>query len=212
MTIIIKICGITTVDAACAARDAGADLIGFVFAPGRRRISVDAAAVIARQVGGIARVGVFVNQPLAVVQDTARRCCLDYVQLHGGETPAYCRAVGWPVIKAVPVGPGFDPAAAAYPAEYILLDTLVPGQAGGTGLAFDWRQAGSLATALPAPYLVAGGLTAANVGEAIRILSPAGVDVSGGVETAGAKDAAKIHQFVAAARAAQGRGAPCSQK
>jgi phosphoribosylanthranilate isomerase len=112
------------------------------------------------------------------------------------------------------VGDGFDPAAAAsaHLAEYILLDTLVPGQAGGTGAAFDWRQARNLAAALPAPYLVAGGLTADNVGEAISILAPAGVDVSGGVETAGAKDTAKIHQFVAAARAAQGRGEPCSPK
>ncbi|MDT8902882.1 phosphoribosylanthranilate isomerase [Selenomonadales bacterium 4137-cl] len=209
---IIKICGITTIDAACAARDAGADLIGFVFAPSRRRVSVAAAAEIARQVAGVGRVGVFVNQPLAVVQDTARRCCLDYVQLHGGEPPAYCRAVGWPIIKAMPVGPGFDPAAAAaaYPAEYILLDSLVPGQAGGTGVAFDWRRASGFTAGLPGPFIVAGGLTPANVGEAIRILRPAGIDVSGGVETAGAKDAAKIRQFVAAARAAQEGGETCS--
>ncbi len=114
----------------------------------------------------------------------------------------------------MPVGPGFDPAAAAaaHPAEYILLDSLVPGQAGGTGVAFDWRQARDITAGLPGPFLVAGGLTPANVGDAIRILKPAGVDVSGGVEIADAKDATKIHEFVAAARAAQERGEPCSQQ
>jgi phosphoribosylanthranilate isomerase len=211
----VKICGIATVEAARAARAAGADLIGFVFAPGRRQISVPAAAAIARQVTGIGRVGVFVNQPLALVREAARACRLDYVQLHGGEPPAYCRSVGRPIIKALPVGPAFDPAAAvAYPAAFLLLDTLVPGQAGGTGIAFDWHRAAAALAGLPAPCLVAGGLTAANVGEAIRILNPAGVDVSGGVETAGAKDPGKIRAFVAAARAAQGKGGgePCSPK
>lgn len=186
-----------TQEAADTAREAGADLIGFVFAPSRRRLAPAAAAAIAGRTAGIAKVGVFVDQPLAEVREIADFCRLDYIQLHGDETAAYCQAVGRPVIKAFRYHPGFDTAAAAaYPAELLLIDSLVPGQAGGSGQAFDWQAAGDLGRRLARPFLLAGGLTADNVAEAIGLLAPTGVDVSGGVETDGVKDLKKIRRFI----------------
>ena len=145
----------------------------------------------------------FVNRPLAEVREIAECCQLDYIQLHGDETAEYCREIKWPVIKAFRVGGNFDPAAiAAYQVEWLLLDSFVPGQAGGTGIAFDWGHVRDIVGQINRPFLAAGGLTADNVAEAVRILKPWGVDVSGGVETAGAKDEEKIRQFIAAAHAA----------
>lgn len=188
-----------------AARDYGADLLGFVFADSRRRIEVQVAEKIACEVKGIGKVGVFVNAPLAEVQDIAKRCKLDFVQLHGNESPEYCKLVKVPVIKAVRVGPDFDVSELAdYQVEWILLDSFVPGQQGGTGMAFDWQQAKHLREQIKTPVFVAGGLTAENVGEVARILSPQGIDVSGGVETNGSKDIEKIKKFLIAAHQAKG--------
>jgi len=109
------------------------------------------------------------------------------------------------VIKAVRVGADFDPLLlAAYEAQWLLLDSFVPGQQGGTGIAFDWQGAQVVREQIKTPLFVAGGLTADNVGEAVRILSPEGIDVSGGVETNGSKDIEKIKQFLIAARRAKG--------
>lgn len=182
-------------------------MLGFVFADSRRRIELNAAQKIARAVKGIGKVGVFVNAPLAEVQAIAGQCQLDFVQLHGDETPEYCRAVKHPVIKAVRIGSGFDIAdIEAYNVDWVLLDSLVPGQYGGTGVAFAWHEAQTLRWRLKNRVMVAGGLTPENVGEAIRILSPDGVDVSGGVETNGTKDSEKIYRFIQAVRAAQRGG------
>ena len=203
--IIIKVCGITSVTAAAAARDYGADLIGFVFAESKRRIHIEAAEHVASEVGGIGKVGVFVDAPLSTVQNIAKRCKLDFVQLHGSESAEYCRLVQVPVIKAVRVGADFNPSAlAAYDAEWILLDSFVAGRQGGTGITFDWQQARLVRQQIKVPLFVAGGLTAENVGDAVRILSPEGLDVSGGVETDGSKDLEKIKQFLIAARTAKG--------
>jgi len=142
---------------------------------------------------------------LPEVQEIAKRCKLDFVQLHGDESPEYCRLVKVPVIKAVRVGADFDPLLlAAYEAQWLLLDSFVPGQQGGTGIAFDWQGAQVVREQIKTPLFVAGGLTADNVGEAVRILSPEGIDVSGGVETNGSKDIEKIKQFLIAARRAKG--------
>ena len=163
------------------------------------------AEKIACQVGGIGKVGVFVNAPLHEVHNIAARCKLDFVQLHGDESPEYCRLVNVPVIKAVRVTANFDLAVLAYyDVEWILLDSFVAGQQGGTGITFDWQQAEVLRKQIKSPLFVAGGLTAENVGEAVRILSPEGIDVSGGVETNGRKDIRKIQQFLLAARKAKG--------
>ena len=184
----------------------GADLLGFVFAESRRRIAPEDAQRIAREITGVGKVGVFVNAPLQEVQDIARRCCLDFVQLHGEETPDYCRALKIPVIKAFQVrDAGFDPAELdAYGVDWVLLDTYCPGSHGGTGVAFDWRRTAELCRQLKTPFIAAGGLTPDNVAEAVGILQPAGVDVSGGVETAGQKDVEKIGRFIQAVRTAQG--------
>ena len=193
-----------------AARDYGADLIGFVFADSRRRISVPAAEQMAHQVGGIGKVGVFVNAPLSEVNDIAKRCKLDFIQLHGDESPEYCKLVKGRVIKAVRVGANFDPSSlVAYDVEWLLFDSFVLGQQGGTGIAFDWQQAQALRQQIKVPLFVAGGLTAENVGDAVRVLTPEGIDVSGGVETNGSKDIEKIKQFIIAAHRAKGGAELC---
>ena len=207
---IIKICGLRTLEAARIAAESDADLIGFVFADSKRKIDVATAAAISAAVKGPGKVGVFVNQPLSEVLEIADCCHLDYLQLHGEESPDYCRSLNRPVIRACRVGPDFTPAAVAdYPADYLLLDSFVPGQPGGTGLTFDWRSV-SLRIGRPRQqFLIAGGLTPENVSEAIHILNPDGVDVSGGVETNGAKDPDKIRRFIAAARSAAERRPTC---
>jgi phosphoribosylanthranilate isomerase len=127
------------------------------------------------------------------------------VQLHGDECPEYCSLVKYPVIKGVRVGAGFDPRSLeAYEVEWLLLDSFVSGQQGGTGVVFDWQQTKILRQQIKGPLFVAGGLTAENVGEAVRLLTPQGIDVSGGVETHGGKDSEKIEQFVKAVRKANG--------
>ena len=207
---IVKICGIRSLAAAQTAAQAGADWIGFVFAPSRRRIDPDTAAAISSAIVGPAKVGVFVDQPLSEVREIADHCRLDYIQLHGGESPDYSRCLNRPVIRACRVDSAFDPEQwAAYPAEYLLFDSFVPGQAGGTGTAFDWRETCGRIRQSRHKFLVAGGLTPENVADAIRILNPDGVDVSGGVETAGVKDPDKIRKFIAAARTAAERRQSC---
>ncbi len=197
---LIKICGIRSLTAAQTAQESGADLIGFVFADSRRQIDVAKAASICKSVAGPGKVGVFVNQPLAEVNTIAAQCQLDYIQLHGDESAEYRRNLIRPLIRAVRVSPGFNPAELQTKTDsWLLLDSFVVGQPGGTGVTFDWQ-------AIERPrqkFFVAGGLNADNVADAIRILRPDGVDVSGGVETDGVKDLEKIRQFIAAARAAE---------
>lgn len=207
---IIKICGITSTEAAQAAKEQGADLIGFVFTDSRRKIDVPIAEKISALLSGVGKVGVFLNQPLREVQEIAQRCRLDYVQLHGEESPEYCRAVNRPVIKAFRVGSGFSSEmAAAYTTTWILLDSFVQGQPGGTGVNFDWESARKSTVHLQQKFIVAGGLTPENVASSIRVLRPDGVDVSGGVETAGVKDPDKIRRFIEAARMTAERSPSC---
>jgi len=197
------VCGITTIEAARAAQEFGADLIGFVFAESKRRITIAKAHEILCHTPGIGKVGVFVNAPLTEVQMIARECRLDFVQLHGDEPPEYCQAVGYPVIKAFRIKPDSSPKVfCGYHPDWILFDSFVAGQQGGTGIAFDWQKAQDLVWQTPRPFMAAGGLTPDNVAQAIRILRPDGVDVSGGVETNGVKDIDKIERFIAAARSA----------
>lgn len=207
---IVKICGIRTLEAAQTAAESGADLIGFVFANSRRKIEVATAATISTALKGPGKVGVFVNQPLSEVLEIADRCRLDYLQLHGGESQEYCRALNRPIIRAFRVGPDFTSATVAdYPADYLLLDSFVPGQPGGTGIPFDWGSVRFLIGRPRQKFLVAGGLTPDNVSEAIKILNPDGVDVSGGVETDGVKDSGKIRRFITAVRSAAERSLSC---
>jgi phosphoribosylanthranilate isomerase len=201
----IKICGITNAQDAAAAVAAGADAIGVVLAASPRRVTLgQAEAALAAVPPLVARVGVFVDEDADVVAEAVRRLKLTAVQFHGAETPERCAAAPVPAIRAFRVGADFDAASLApYRGSVaaLLLDTLVPGVAGGTGVALDWR-------ALPplpawAPVLLAGGLTPGNVGEAVSALRPYAVDVSSGVEERpGRKDHALIESFVAAVAAA----------
>lgn len=188
-------------EAALAACEFGADYIGFVFAASKRRITLEAAQKIACQISNIGKVGVFVNAPLSEVQAVARACKLDYVQLHGDESPEYCRMVGYPVIKAFRIASGFSSIAfKGYQPAWTLFDSFLAGKQGGTGTVFNWQAAQALTRQAPRPLMVAGGLTPENVAQAIEILRPDGVDVSGGVETNGIKDAEKIKRFIIAAK------------
>lgn len=189
------------------AADCGADYIGFVFAPSKRRINPEAVCSIAAVVPNMQKVGVFVNAPLPEVRDIAQRCRLDLIQLSGDEPPEYCASLGYPVIKAARVAAsGIIPDIANYRVSWLLLDTYMPGSYGGTGQTFDWRLAAAVINARPAaPVIVAGGLNPENVGEAISQIRPQGIDVSGGVETDGKKDLDKIARFIKNARAAERR-------
>lgn len=202
----IKICGLTSAGDAAAAVAAGADAVGVVLAPSKRRVSLERAAeVLAGVPPHVERVGVFVDERPEVVREAVERLGLTSVQYHGSETPEDCAAISVPVTKALRVGPDFDPSAAEpYRGAIfgLLLDTFVPGEQGGTGVAFDWD---SLAGRLPcvAPVVIAGGLRPDNVGDMVRVLRPFGVDVSSGVEVSpGVKDHRLMNEFIAAVQAA----------
>lgn len=200
----VKICGIREPRHAVAALDAGADLLGFVFAPSRRRVTVEEAAECIAAVRGsqAAMVGLFVDAGTDEINRVARAAKLDAVQLHGELSAEQLLGIDLPVIKVLQGAA--DSASQAVgqsglPVAY-MIDAVVPGAHGGTGVLADWNLAASLAIHLP--LMLAGGLTADNVAEAISAVRPLAVDVSSGVETGGVKDAAKIEAFIEAAKAA----------
>lgn len=194
----VKICGITNVADALLAQEAGASAIGLIFAEGsRRQVNLKTAEGIIRATGPfLQRVGVFRNQPLQFVLDHTARLRLEAVQLHGSEDQAFVARVAetCTVIKAIGFRPDLSvPELDSWPADAILLDAQVP----GAGRTFDWYQVAHLAGY---PGLVlAGGLTPANVAEAIQVLRPHAVDVASGVETAGQKSPSLVRSFIAAA-------------
>lgn len=196
----VKICGICDLDTAMAATNAGADALGFVFAPSRRRISPDQAKkIIGRLPPFISKVGVFVNAAVEEVTGIAGYAGLDTIQLHGDEPPDFCRRLeGYQVIKSFPVADRPDTGLIKkYNVAAYLLDTMVPGARGGTGKRFNWGAAAGLDIG---PLILAGGLTPDNVREAVRTVRPYAVDVSSGVETLGLKDYRKIADFIRRAK------------
>lgn len=200
-----KICGITLIEDALAAVEAGADAIGLVFyAKSPRAVTVQQArAIISALPPFVTSVGLFVNASRCELGELLDAVPIDLLQFHGDESPADCDGYHRPYIKALRVKPGDDIAAqvALYKnASGVLLDTYVPGIPGGTGEAFDWSL---VPEGLSKPVILAGGLTAANVAQAITRVRPYAVDVSGGVElTKGIKDAEKIRAFMQAVKAA----------
>jgi len=198
-----KICGITRIEDALAAVEAGADAIGLVFyAKSPRAVNVQQArAIIAALPPFVTTVGLFVNASRCELGEILDAVPLDLLQFHGDETPADCEGYHRPYIKALRVKAGDDIAAGckAYAgASGILLDTYVEGVPGGTGEAFDWSL---VPQGLSKPIILAGGLTAGNVAEAIAQVRPYAVDVSGGVEQSkGIKDHGKIRAFMQAVR------------
>jgi phosphoribosylanthranilate isomerase len=208
---LVKICGLRTVEHASAAAAAGAAMLGLVFAPSRRRVTPAEAGAIARAVRAMPGprpllVGLFVNDSAAAINGVAAAVGLDMLQLSGDEPVALLEELGLPVIKAVRMDGSAQEAAwieraGRGPSVVLLADAHVPGAYGGTGVRADWGRAAELARR--APLLLAGGLTAENVAAAIAAVAPLGVDVSSGVERDGVKDTAKIEAFLEAAHGAQ---------
>lgn len=196
----VKICGITTQEAADVAVKAGTDFIGFVFAPSKRQITPAKAQVIASSIPpAVKKVGVFVNESLATVKEIAEQVGLDFIQLHGDEPPEYAKRLGYPVIKAFSVKPENLETITTYPCAYYLLDSPIGPNRGGNGTTFDW----ALLQKIDLDHdkiILAGGLQPDNIQEAIQTAQPAGVDVSSGVETDGKKDTEKIRQFITNAK------------
>ncbi|MFJ2536572.1 phosphoribosylanthranilate isomerase [Pseudomonas sp. NPDC087614] len=200
-----KICGITRMEDALAAVEAGADAIGFVFyAKSPRAVTVQQARAIIKSLPPfVTTVGLFVNASRCELGEILDAVPLDLLQFHGDEPADECESWHRPYIKALRVKAGDDIAGAcnAYPtASGVLLDTYVEGVPGGTGEAFDWSL---IPRGLSKPLILAGGLTPENIADAVARVRPYAVDVSGGVEASkGIKDHAKIRAFINAVRKA----------
>lgn len=196
----VKICGITNLEDALMATEAGADALGFVFFKGSpRNISPEhAAAIIKRLPPFVQTVGLFVNEELATINATVDLCGLDLVQLHGEETPEFCQAVNRRVIKAFRVKDITSLGnIKSYHVAACLLDTWSPDAHGGTGETFNWEIAATAATS--ERIILAGGLTPENVAKAVSHVKPYAVDVSSGVESSpGKKDTVRIQAFIRA--------------
>jgi phosphoribosylanthranilate isomerase len=200
----VKVCGVTRIDDALLAAELGAAAIGFVFWPGSPRCIEPSRAreIVSALPPLVATVGVFVDQPVDDMRRIAEQAGLSAIQLHGREPAAVARRLLQPVIKAVAVTPAFVPESIdAWPDDVtVLLDAHDPVKRGGTGRTIDWSLAA--AAAARRPVFLSGGLTPANVGDAIERVRPYGVDLSSGVESApGVKDPAKLRALFLAARA-----------
>ena len=215
---LVKICGLSTAASLAATLDAGADMVGFVFfGPSPRNISLSEAEALGRLVKGRAKkVALTVDADDALIDAISRALSPDILQLHGKETPARAAALsartGKQVMKAIGVSDRADLAAVqpfAAVCDWLLLDAKPPRDAtrpGGNGLAFDWSILDGFSPAKP--WLLSGGLTPANVAEALTRTGAPGVDVSSGVERApGVKDEAAIRAFVKAVRGLSPTGA-----
>lgn len=209
---LVKICGITNASDGLNALKAGADLLGFIFySRSPRYVTCERVYDISntlRQASGdrsFRAVGVFVDEPLEELARTMRICNLDFAQLHGTEPPEYVKALrdrGISAFKALRIASAADLAPMAdYDCAAFVLDTLIPGQPGGTGIAFDWSLA--ISANRHGRVILAGGLNPDNVAQAVRMVRPWGVDVSSGVEMApGEKDVDKMARFVSRAKSA----------
>lgn len=214
MSLIVKICGLSTPATLDAALQAGADMVGFVFfPPSPRHLDLSRVRELGAQVRGRAgKVALTVDADDATLSGIVEALRPDLLQLHGKETVARIREIkrtfGLPVMKAIGVETAADLAALpgyAAVADRVLFDAHPPKDAtrpGGLGVAFDWRLLENLAPGIP--FMLSGGLTADNIYDAVRTTRAGGVDVSSGVESApGVKDAGMIMDFIRAARAAE---------
>jgi len=185
----VKICGLSTKEAVETAVSAGADYIGFVFAPSKRQVTLEQAAELAEIIPtNVKKVGVFVSPSRSELLDAIEKVGLDLVQIHGQVTDDLFESLPCASIQAVQVdGDGHVPSSQA---DYLLFDAPVA----GSGQTFDWGQLDT--TELSQPFFIAGGLNEDNVEESIQHFSPFAVDVSSGVETDGQKDHEKIRRFI----------------
>ncbi|WP_404403331.1 phosphoribosylanthranilate isomerase [Jeotgalibacillus malaysiensis] len=195
---LVKICGLMNQEDVAAAVESGADYIGFVFADSRRQITYSHAAEIGALVPhSVKKVGVFVNPSAEEVMKAVAAANLDMIQLHGDESPEFCRLMPKPVIKAFSISDQSDiERMNQFDVAHILADAPGADYRGGSGHTFDW----SILKDSGQKVLLAGGLTAENVRRAITETSPLGVDVSSGVEIAGKKDHEKITAFIKQAK------------
>ncbi len=204
----VKICGNTNPEDARLAVSLGADYLGFIFAPSKRRVSRQQASEIMAATPDFKRfVGVFVNQPKKEVETLARDLGLRLLQFHGEETALYCRhftELGFEVIKTFKVKDAMSlKRLDQYNVSAFLFDTFSKDQAGGTGVPFDWK----LIEEKPfirERFFLAGGLNAENLADAIRRLGPYAVDVASGVESVpGRKDPERLRRFIEIAKHTQ---------
>lgn len=195
----VKICGITRLEDALAAVDAGADALGFVFYPASPRYVAPAVAeVIIQQIPPfVTTVALFVNETAAQIEAVLNQTSIDLLQFHGDESPEFCQQFNRPYFKALRMSPDINVMVETKrfaSARGILLDAYRPGMPGGTGEAFDWER---IPSDINLPLVLAGGLDQNNVAQAINQVKPYAVDVSGGVEMAkGLKDGSKILSFM----------------
>jgi phosphoribosylanthranilate isomerase len=195
----VKICGITRAQDAVAVVDAGADAIGLVFyEPSPRAVTLQQAQEIVRTVPAfVSVVALFVNPEPSLVQEVLNGVRIDLIQFHGDEDSTFCEQFKHPYIKAIRVRQASDVVASSlrFPsAQGILLDSYKPGVPGGTGETFDWSM---IPVEQTKKIILAGGLTPENASDAIELVQPFALDVSGGVEEAkGIKDHGKINQFL----------------
>lgn len=202
----VKICGIKTLPDALHCAEAGADAVGFVFAPGKREISMKRAFLISSALPpGLKKVGVFVNRPLDEVKYFETALGLHLVQLHGTESPAYCANFPGRAIKSFRIGVSADLGAVeAYRGtiKACLLDTYCPRQPGGSGKTWNWDLLEGIEAEklMGIPVIVAGGLHPGNVAGAMKKFRPYGVDVSSGVESGERKDRDLISAFITTVR------------
>jgi phosphoribosylanthranilate isomerase len=212
MSLWVKICGNTSLEDALLAAEAGADAVGFVFAPSPRRVSAEQVAAITLKLpSSIEKIGVFVDSSFDEIETAVRDCGLTGVQLHFDGTedlPLRLRekfGPGLRIVRALHYGPEvvgrIGVLAGDDRIDAVLIDSRTAKAVGGTGTSYDWNAAESLFRGAGARLIVAGGLTPSNVSEAVERLRPWGVDVVSGVEIApGRKDPAKVRAFVRNAR------------
>ena len=200
----VKICGVTRGEDALCAVEAGASAVGFIFVPGSpRQVTPAAARAMIRTIPPfVTSVGVVVDATRGEINRLIEETGIGCLQLHGDETPDDVTGYPVPVYKAFRVGPGFDPRILGkYPVQACLLDSLIEGVRGGTGRTFKWDIA--LQAKTYARIILSGGITPANVGEAIRQVRPYAVDVSSGVESSpGVKDRNTIKRLMEAVQMA----------
>ena len=198
----IKICGMTSLDVALDAADAGADALGFnMYDSSLRYIGIEKTREILEALpSSVTTVGLFVNHGHQEIRSVIEYCDFDLLQFHGSEDNAFCNSFPIPFLKAIPFVSRLETQCEAkrYPDSVgILLDSAVAGKFGGTGISFDW----SSVPQTDSPMWLAGGLNAGNVARAIEMARPYAVDVSGGVEsTPGVKDPELIRKFVQVVR------------